>query len=112
MRILNVLLAVVIGLSIVGCTHGGGTKVSQEQLSTIKKGVTTRTELVTTLGQPSSSRVEDDGTETLYWTYVSVTGAPVPFATHTTETSVLEVTLNKEKIVDHYNMSQGGQQFK
>lgn len=120
MRIVKVLLAIVIGVTIVGCTHENGTKVAQDQAAKIQKGTTTRADLVTMFGPPSSSTIHADGKEMLTWRYSSVrpnASSYIPVVnifTHKLdmEDTDLLVTLNKEHIVEDYNSTQGAHEFK
>jgi len=50
-------------------TVSGGRKVDPENISRIKKGTTTKGEVLSLLGKPSSVTHLDDGRESLNWAY-------------------------------------------
>ena len=79
--LLSVLLAgcFVIG----GCTVQQGTKVEAADVSFVKKGQTTKAELINKLGAPTTSTVDAAGKETLIWEHYKHTSDAktfIPFA--------------------------------
>lgn len=54
-----------------GCTVSQGPKVDAAAVQKIEKGVTTRSELVSRFGEPTSSEISSESKETLTWLGVS-----------------------------------------
>ena len=58
----------IIGIAFIGaCAISSGTKISDEQVSQIKKGVTTRADISRMFGNPASTRVDANGNA--IWTF-------------------------------------------
>ena len=55
-------------LVLVGCSSYGK-PITEDMLSSIVTGETTKTELITMLGQPMSKAVRSDGSEIYTWAY-------------------------------------------
>ena len=76
MRIRYLLVALAIGLS--GCA-ATGVQVKHTQLEQFKQGETTRDEVVATLGAPTTTMRNADGTSTLLYTYAEYKTRPQSF---------------------------------
>lgn len=102
-----------ITMALAGCAVQQGTKVESADISFIKKGQTTKTEVVQKLGQPTSVLRDSAGKETLVWDfYKHTTDAKsfIPIAglfvgSTKMEGSTFTVFLNKENLVTDYQIS-------
>lgn len=114
MRILKSLLVICCVAALFGCAYSSGTKVEQSSVSKIKKGVTTKSDLTAMFGEPNSTSFDADGKETDRWTYWSSKASgssyiPIYGAFNQNVkngSSILEVKLNKDKIVDDFSLTQ------
>lgn len=121
MRVIRVAMVVLVSLVLVaGCTTGSGTKVSQDSLSSIRKGVTTKQELIGMFGQPQTSMLSADGGEALMWRYMGMkTSAKsyIPIVNMfgdsgvSTESSFLHVRVNKSGVVQDYSLTHGSEKL-
>jgi len=110
---------VVISLSAVGCTSAtSGTMQSQDKLSQIQKGVTTRSEVETLLGPPTSVTSEPDGTTVMLYVagevntqndfswMIPVAGAFIPQHNSTSQRmQQITVTLDASNVVTDYQVN-------
>ncbi len=113
--ILAALIAVA-GLT-TGCATSSGTKVEASSLTFIQKGKTTKSELVSKLGQPDETGVDSNGKETVSWihsnsrtdakTFIPIAGAFIGGAT--SENTTLKVILDKRGVVSDYEYTGGRQ---
>ncbi len=113
--ILAALIAVA-GLA-TGCATSSGTKVEASSLFFIQKGKTTKSELVSKLGQPTESGFDSSGKETLTWfhtesrtdakTFIPIAGAFIGGGT--SESTTLKVILDKRGVVFDYEYTGGRQ---
>lgn len=103
-----IFLVAILGMS--GCAVQQGTKVEARDVSFVKKGQTTKAELINRLGQPTTSSVDGSGKETLIWEYYKHTSDAksfIPFAgfvmgSTEMEGSTFTVSLDKNKrVADH-----------
>lgn len=114
MKILKSLMMICCVAALYGCAFSSGTKVDQASVSKIQKGVTTKDNLVTMFGQPNSTSFDADAKETDRWTYWSSQQSgtdyiPIYGAFNQklkTSSSILEVKLNKDKIVEDFSLTQ------
>ncbi len=100
-----------------GCATSSGTKVEASSLSFIQKGKTTKSELVSKLGQPDETGVDSNGKETVSWihsnsrtdakTFIPIAGAFIGGAT--SENTALKVILDKRGVVSDYEYTGGRQ---
>ncbi len=100
-----------------GCATSSGTKVEASSLSFIQKGKTTKSELVSKLGQPDETGVDSNGKETVSWihsnsrtdakTFIPIAGAFIGGAT--SENTTLKVILDKRGVVSDYEYTGGRQ---
>ncbi|MFZ5582587.1 MAG: hypothetical protein ACOZCK_08010 [Pseudomonadota bacterium] len=100
-----------------GCATSSGTKVEASSLSFIQKGKTTKSELVSKLGQPDETGVDSNGKETVSWihsnsrtdakTFIPIAGMFIGGAT--TDSTALKVILDKRGVVSDYEYTGGRQ---
>ena len=90
------LVSAVMAAALVGCATSG-TKITQEQLDQVVQGKTTRAEVVSLFGQPTSVSMNSDGTQILGWGY-----AHVGFAGIGTEVQGLSVVFDDKELVKAY----------
>ncbi len=100
-----------------GCATSSGTKVEASSLTFIQKGKTTKSELVSKLGQPDETGVDSNGKETVSWihsnsrtdakTFIPIAGAFIGGAT--SENTTLKVILDKRGVVSDYEYTGGRQ---
>ena len=100
-----------------GCATSSGTKVEASSLSFIQKGKTTKSELVSKLGQPDETGVDSNGKETVSWihsnsrtdakTFIPIAGMFIGGAT--TDSTTLKVILDKRGVVSDYEYTGGRQ---
>jgi len=82
MRYAKVFVMVTV-LAIAGCGATSGTKITEDQLSRLKVGETTRAQAVSILGEPNSDTAMSGGARILVWVYSSTSVRPetfIPFA--------------------------------
>jgi len=81
----SIFITVMISLASLGaCTATTGTKISDEQVANIHKGITTKADIKSILGNPSSTTVDASGNERWVFTYDEqkyLLGAPEPGST-------------------------------
>ena len=75
------LLLISMVLFIVACTQTYGKPITADQIASLERGVTTKSDLLKSLGKPVSTTTNSDGTVVLSWVYM-VTG----IATYTANT--------------------------
>lgn len=96
-----------------GCAVQQGTKVDSNSISFIKKGQTTKADLIGKLGQPTTTTLDGAGKETLVWEYYKHTTdakAFIPVAglflgSTEMEGSTFSVFLDKSSRVADYQIS-------
>ena len=115
----HLILAALIAVAglVTGCATSSGTKVEASSLSFIQKGKTTKSELVSKLGQPDETGVDSNGKETVSWihsnsrtdakTFIPIAGAFIGGAT--SENTTLKVILDKRGVVSDYEYTGGRQ---
>ena len=69
---IRTLLISVLVVLVVACTSTYGKPITEEQIASLEKGVTTEQELIATMGKPIASSVNSDGTKIYSWAYASV----------------------------------------
>lgn len=74
----NGLVVALLGLAVAGCATVGR-EISDAQLETLRKGVTTETEAVATLGQPTSVMRLGDGSRRLTYSFAHAQARPESF---------------------------------
>lgn len=62
------LAAIVVALTLAGCASSG-VRITDEQMSQFKEGQTTQQDVITALGQPTTTMRNADGTTVLMYTY-------------------------------------------
>lgn len=104
-------------LAFQGCASPNyGPTLDQASVDTIIKGKTTKTELIAKYGPPAMTSSGPSGVEYLAWSsvrinisasnYIPIVG---PFVgKRESQGGSLQVTLNKDKIVEDYSFSTGG----
>ncbi|MDK9738872.1 outer membrane protein assembly factor BamE [Vibrio sp. D404a] len=91
-----------------------GTKMDNETISKVEKGQTTEQQLITMLGEPTSTGFSSDGSKQLTYTYSSASSNPASFIPFVgflfsgvdSETQVLYITLDKKGKVSDYTYSE------
>jgi len=68
----NLLIAVATALTLAGCATQQGSNFDAAKVSQIKRGVTTRADLVALFGQPNLQGTDLAGNQTLDWNYTKV----------------------------------------
>lgn len=112
LALIGVILAV-----LSGCTIGKGNRIDSTNIPKIIKGVTTKQEVVKMFGQPSSTQITGDGTETWNYSYVRgghafglygmLVGMGNPYDTSSYQHQYLIIDF-KGDIVSDYNFSTTG----
>ncbi len=64
----KLILGAVAALLLSGCVYTG-TNFDESKLANVQKGVTTKQEVISYFGKPSTTTVDSDGNEMLMWTY-------------------------------------------
>jgi outer membrane protein assembly factor BamE (lipoprotein component of BamABCDE complex) len=98
-----------------GCSTTTGTKVEAADLSFIAKGKTTKSQLVTRLGEPTMRTSDSSGGEIYLWSFAKTdidAKTFIPFAGvllggSKTAYQELQVKLDKKGIVSDYKFSDG-----
>lgn len=106
------LAPVLVALLLTACASQGQ-KIDGDVISKVKKGQTTEQEIVTLLGNPTSTGVSSDGSKQLTYTYTKTQASPasyIPFIGFLfsgveAELQILSVTLDKKRKVLDYNFS-------
>jgi outer membrane protein assembly factor BamE (lipoprotein component of BamABCDE complex) len=120
MKKITLLLTICCIAVLTGCTFSSGTQVKQSDVSKIQKGVTTKQDLNNLFGAPDSSSFDSDGKEIEIWSYwkqnnsgtdyIPIYGAINQKSKMTS--SELKVTLNKDKIVEDYSLTESSNSMK
>lgn len=103
-------------LLLLAACASAGVKVDQAKLADFKKGKTTYSEVIQTLGQPTQTTILDDGNKIIHYTYFSTQARPESFIPYVglvvggadTENSVVSFTFDQKDILKSYTSSQGG----
>ncbi|MFG3451158.1 hypothetical protein [Stutzerimonas stutzeri] len=82
-----------------------GRPITDEQVSAIREGVTTKQDLLASFGRPVVTSKSSDGTEIIGWGY-----AKVGFAGSSYTNQSITVTLNPDGTVKSYTTSATGDQ--
>jgi outer membrane protein assembly factor BamE (lipoprotein component of BamABCDE complex) len=110
-------LALVVSAALLqtGCASSVGRQIDLSQVTRIEKGKTTKAELLQMFGSPMSVALMGDGKEALIWhyttskvkgsTFIPVVGMMSGGAD--TQMTMLQVILNKEKVVDDFTHNVG-----
>lgn len=104
-------MAVILGLS--GCATEYGTRVSANDVAFVQKGKTTKSELISRLGQPTNIVRESTGREQLIWEYLKVTPDVKAFIPYTffdsqkSETATYTAIVNTKGVVIDYSVASG-----
>tara|TARA_R110000868_G_scaffold307724_1_gene569375 strand:+ start:3112 stop:3417 length:306 start_codon:yes stop_codon:yes gene_type:complete len=77
-----------------------GRPISNDQLSSVQEGVTTRSEVVAMFGPPLATTRNSDGTEILSWGY-----SKVGFAGSSVESQGLSVVIGPDGTVTTYSVT-------
>ena len=101
------LVTISAALGLAACAHDGGTVVDPTKVSSFQKGTTTRAQVISTLGPPSGSSVNSDGTTSIRYshfdqkvnaaTYIPIVGLFAGGASTDTQTCVFRFDAT-----DHY----------
>lgn len=94
------LAAAICGLLLSGCVYVGR-NFDESQLENVHKGETTKQEILSYFGTPSTTTVDSDGNELLMWTYSigSAFGADAKtLAVKTRDGKVESYTVSRSKI--------------
>lgn len=118
----SVLIVAVLYLT--GCaTNTYGTKLDQNKVSQIKKGVTTRVEVVAVFGPPVTVSMLGDGRRMMFYSYFDRSAQPnavafIPLvgiiagkASGQTRNQTLQIILNTNDIVEDYEFSDQTREF-
>ncbi|HLN22385.1 MAG TPA: hypothetical protein VK558_00200 [Patescibacteria group bacterium] len=105
---------VMLAITLAACATSGK-KISDADVSTLQKGVTTYDVALAKFGKPSNVMVNSDGKRTVEYTYVhtQVDGKTfIPFAGAfiggaNSESQTLTLTFNKSNVLEEYATSQG-----
>ncbi len=100
------IIALIVVVSILGCTRSYGTKIDTEKLATIKKGETTKTQVVSLLGPPNQKSMMDNK-EIYQYQYISVTHN-MGFGGGSTENQSAVISFDEKGIVESVSSSSGG----
>ena len=112
-----------------GCVSGttGNQKLTQDNVSKIQKGVTTRQQVVEILGEPQSTQLLGDGRQTMFYIGtqsksdfgqsvfqgIPIIGVVVPTTdTNTTRRETLQIILNANDIVQDCEFSDNTSEVK
>lgn len=96
----KMILVLSVSLFLAGCVYTG-TNFDESKLANVQKGVTTKQEVVSYFGNPSTTTVDSDGNELLMWTYSigSAFGADAKVLTvKTHDGKVQSYSVSKSKI--------------
>lgn len=96
----KLILAVVAGVLLSGCVYTG-INFDESKLANVHKGETTKQEVISYFGNPSTTTVDSDGNELLMWTYSigSAFGADAKVLTVKTHNGTVEsYSVSKSKI--------------
>lgn len=106
------LLMLIILFSITGCASVG-TKITQEQITRIEKGKTTKQEVIQLLGKPTMITTTSDTTVLVYIHSVAKNTVgnfiPVYNVIHTevkSDTETFSITFDNQDVVKDYSLSQ------
>ncbi|MBX4210629.1 outer membrane protein assembly factor BamE [Candidatus Parcubacteria bacterium] len=113
MRKLICLLSVVFISLCVGCASEQGARVDSNKVSQIKKGVTTKDEVVQMLGDPVSVSMLPGGGRMMLYMHNKITTQGQSFVPYVgmftaggnTERQTLQISINKDGIVEDYEFS-------
>ena len=98
-----------------GCMSAG-VKVDQAKLSEFKKGKTTYSDVIGTLGEPTQTMITDNGDKNIYYSYISSQPRPESFIPYIgfavggadMETSQVAMTFDRRDILRSYTTTNGG----
>jgi len=96
----KLIFGAVIATLLSGCVYTG-TNFDESKLANVQKGVTTKQEVVSYFGNPSTTTVDSEGNEMLMWTYSigSAFGADAKVLTVKTHDGKVEsYSVSKSKI--------------
>ena len=102
-------------LMLLAACASGGTKVDPSQMAQFQRGKTTQTDVVTSLGDPTTTENRDDGTTVLSYMYTSTKARPESFIPIAgafiggadTKNSTATFTFNKKHVLTNMSNSQG-----
>lgn len=77
-----------------------GRPISNDHLSSVQEGVTTRSEVIAMFGKPMTTTRNSDGSEVLGWGY-----ARVGFAGSSVESQGLSIIINPDSTVKAYSVT-------
>jgi outer membrane protein assembly factor BamE (lipoprotein component of BamABCDE complex) len=102
------IIALLVVVSILGCSRSYGTKIDSEKLLTIKNGETTKAQVVSLLGQPNQKSMMDNK-EIYQYMYTSISHNPFnPFSGGSTENQSAVISFDERGIVESVSSSSGG----
>ena len=101
------LLSVLIGASLYGCTYTSkvdyGTQFTAEQVSKIKKNVTTKADLIGIFGEPAVKSVLNETDEKWVYTYTGGTASAQAYTMKTSSnisTHMLDILIKSDVVVN------------
>ena len=95
----RIILGAMAAIILSGCVYTG-TNFDESKLANVQKGVTTKQEVISYFGEPSTTSVDSDGNEMLMWSYSigSAFGADAKvLAVKTHDGKVESYTVSKSK---------------
>lgn len=102
----TILFISMVSISLAGCgTTGYGTPINAAAVKTIKKGVTTREEVVKMLGQPMNEMMMPDGSRIMTYSYSQSAAIQLPFTTKNYGRQSLQIDLSNKGIVTDYQFN-------
>lgn len=96
----KIILGAMAAIMLSGCVYTG-TNFDESKLANVQKGITTKQEVISYFGKPSTTTVDSEGNEMLMWTYSigSAFGADAKvLAVKTHDGRVESYTVSKSKI--------------
>jgi hypothetical protein len=130
MRYVFIFASCFVAFAVGGCVSGttGNQGLTQDNVSEIQKGVTTRQDVVALLGEPDSTHLMADGRRMMFyeggqmntddvgqsvWQAVPIVGVLVPSSnTNTTRRESLQIILNGKDVVEDYQFSDNTSEVK
>jgi outer membrane protein assembly factor BamE (lipoprotein component of BamABCDE complex) len=105
----------IICLALLGACTSVGVKVDQSKLADFKKGKTTYSEVVQSLGQPTQTMITDNGGKTIMYAYYGGQPRPESFIPYVglavggadVETSSVTMTFDRKDILRSYSSTSG-----
>jgi outer membrane protein assembly factor BamE (lipoprotein component of BamABCDE complex) len=100
------IIAILVIISILGCSHTLGAKIDAEKLAMIKKGETTKAQVLSILGQPYQKHLSDNIESFMYMYYSASPG--IGFGMGSSEHQSVSISFDEKGIVESVSSSSGG----